>query len=157
MLATNIPYLHCRNGIFYYRNQSVWKSYRTRCKKDAFRKLSFTLFGTTSALNDTKLTVNDTSATPPDSKLTAYDPVVTLPSTSELIKAYLSEYGNRWCDREYTRIESSVAFLPVCVIIRQIATELKASILAFKTVTTFNRYLKYFNAFFRWVLAPIMP
>jgi len=31
--------------------------------------------------------------------------------------------------------------------------ELKSSILAIKTVTTFNRYLKYFNALYRWVLA----
>jgi hypothetical protein len=33
MLETNIPYFHCRNGIYYYRYQSVWKSLRTSCKK----------------------------------------------------------------------------------------------------------------------------
>ena len=115
MLATKIPYLHCGNGIYYYRNQSVWKSLKTRCKKEAFRKVSHILFGTTPDLNDTALTVNDTSATP-DSKLTVKYPVVSLPSTSELIKAYLSENGNQWCAKEYTRIESSLAFLHKCVI-----------------------------------------
>jgi len=150
MLATNIPYLHCRNGIYYYRNQSVWKSLKTRCKKEAFRKLCFTLFGTLPTLNDTSLTPNDTAVTSPESNLAAS---YTLPSTSKLIEAYLTENGSRWCDREYTRIKSSLAFLPDCVITRQIAIELKASILKIKTVTTFNRYLKFFNAFYRWVLA----
>jgi integrase len=140
MLATKIPYLHCRNGIYYYRNQSVWKSLRTRCKKEAFRKVSHILFGSPSAVNDTALT--ELSATPKQ-----------ITSTTHLIKAYLAENGNRWCAREYTRIESSLAFLPKCVITRQIAIDLKASILKIKTVTTFNRYLKYFNAFYRWVLA----
>lgn len=43
--------------------------------------------------------------------------------------------------------------MPSGFITRQIAIELKASILALKTITTFNRYLKYLNAFYRWVLA----
>jgi len=39
MLSANIPHLYTRNGIYYYRNNSVWKSLRTRCKREAFRKL----------------------------------------------------------------------------------------------------------------------
>ncbi|MBA6389220.1 site-specific integrase [Colwellia sp. BRX10-3] len=140
MLTTKIPYLHCRNGIYYYRNQSVWKSLRTRCKKEAFRKVSHILFGSSSAVNDTALT--EPPAKPKQ-----------ITSTTNLIKAYLAENGNRWCAREYTRIESSLAFLPKCVITRQIAIDLKASILVIKTATTFNRYLKYFNALYRWILA----
>jgi integrase len=101
MLATKIPYLHCRNGIYYYCNQSVWKSLRTRCKKEAFRKVSHILFGSPSAVNYTVLT--EPSAIP--KKIT---------STTNLIKA---------------------------------------SILVIKTATTFNRYLTYFNALYRWILA----
>jgi integrase len=101
MLATKIPYLHCRNGIYYYCNQSVWKSLRTRCKKEAFRKVSHILFGSPSAVNYTVLT--EPSAIP--KKIT---------STTNLIKA------------------------PILVI---------------KTATTFNRYLTYFNALYRWILA----
>lgn len=149
MLSANIPHLYIRNGIYYYRNNSVWKSLRTRCKKEAFRKLSFTLFGATQAVSDTTLRVNNTSFTPSNTKLTPKD----TPSTSKLINAYLSENGSRWCAREYTRIQSSLGFLPKGIITRQIAIELKASILKIKTVTTFNRYLKYFNALYRWILA----
>jgi len=140
MLATKIPYLHCRNGIYYYRNQSVWKSLKTRCKKEAFRKVSHILFGSPPAVNDTALT--EPPATPKQ-----------ITSTTNLIKAYLAENGNRWCAREYTRIKSSFSYLPKGVITRQIAIELKASILKVKTATTFNRYLKYFNALYRWILA----
>lgn len=137
MLSANIPHLYSRNGIYYYRNNSVWKSLRTRCKKEAFEKLAYVLFGTTPS-NDDK-----------PKKTLPNQP----PSTSKLIKAYLAENGNRWCAREYTRIESSLKFLPKGVITREIAIELKASILQVKTVTSFNRYLKFFNAFYRWVLA----
>mgnify|MGYP005987148379 CR=1 FL=1 len=137
MIATKIPYLHCRNGIYYYRNQSVWKSLRTRCKKDAFRKVSHILFGTTPAENTNQQTA----------------PKPATPSTAQLIKAYLNENGHRWCVREYTRINSALGFLPKEFITKQKAIDLKASILKVKTVTTFNRYLKYFNAFYRWVLA----
>jgi len=49
MFATNIPYLHCRNGIYYYRNQSVWKSLRTRFKQEALIAIS----GATLVINDT--------------------------------------------------------------------------------------------------------
>ena len=146
MKASNIPYLHCRNGIYYYRNQSVWKSLKTRCKKEAFRKLSFTLFGTSPALNDTKVTPENTSLTLSGSKLTSSD-------TSSLISAYLAENGNRWCAREYTRIKNALSFLPKGVISREAAIKLKTDILSTKTTTTFNRYLKYFNGLFRWGLA----
>jgi integrase len=150
MKSANIPHLYIRNGIYYYRNNSIWQSLRTRCKKEAFKKLSFTLFGTTPAIQDTTVPSNNTSFTPTDTKQT---PNNTLPSTSELIKAYLAENGNRWCAREYTRINSSLGFLPKGVITRQIAIELKASLLKVKTATTFNRYLKYFNSLYRWILA----
>lgn len=95
MSATKIPYLHCRNGIYYYRNQSVWKSLRTRCKKDAFRKVSHILFGTTPAENTNQQTA----------------PKPATPSTAQLIKAYLNENGHRWCVREYTRINSALYLL----------------------------------------------
>ena len=137
MLATKIPYLHCRNGIYYYRNQSTWKSLRTRCKKEAFRKVSHILFGTTPAVNTNLHSIANTAT----------------PSTTELIKAYLKENGHRWCAREYTRIDSALGFLPKEFITKQKAIDLKAGILKVKTVTTFNRYLKYFNAFYRWILA----
>lgn len=153
MLATNIPYLHCRNGIYYYRNQSVWKSLKTRCKKEAFRKLSFTLFGTTPAVNDTSSRHHDTPIGLSEPKLMIKDTIATLPCTSKLITAYLAENGDRWCAREYTRIKSSLGFLPKGLISREIAIELKASILSIKTVATFNRYLKYFNGLYSWVLA----
>ena len=96
MLATNIPYLHCRNGIYYYRNQSTWKSLRTRCKQEAFKKLCITMFGVTPALTNTTTSLNDTSCTVNDAKLAVNDD---LPTTPNLIKAYLAENGNRWCAR----------------------------------------------------------
>ena len=130
MLATKIPYLHCRNGIYYYRNQSTWKSLRTRCKKEAFRKVSHILFGTTPAENSTQQPIAKPA----------------IPSTEQLIKAYLKENGDRWCIREFKRVNSALGFLPSGFITRDIAIKLKATILKVKTVTTFNRYLKYFNA-----------
>jgi integrase len=150
MKSANIPHLYIRNGIYYYRNNSVWKSLKTRCKKEAFKKLSFTLFGTTPALSDTSFRPDDASVTPIDIKPTPND---TIPNVSELVTAYLNENSDRWCAREYTRIKSSLGFLPTGVITRQIAIELKVSLLKTKTATTFNRYLKYFNALYRWVLA----
>jgi len=150
MKSANIPHLYSRNGIYYYRNNNVWKSLRTRCKKEAFRKLSLTLFSTTPAFKNTSSTATHTSLIVNSSQLT---PNNTIPCTSKLIKAYLDENGNRWCAREYTRIKSSLGFLPKGVISRKTAIDLKASILEVKTVTTFNRYLKYFNALFRWALA----
>lgn len=146
MKSAKIPHLYIRNGIYYYRNNTVWKSLRTRCKKEAFRKLSFTLFGTTLAINDNTNSLNDTPFRPQNTNLD-------VPSTSKLIQGYLAENGSRWCDREYKRIKSSLGHLPKGVITRQTAIELKASLLVVKTVTTFNRYLKYFNAFYRWILA----
>jgi integrase len=152
MKASNIPYLYCRNGIYYYRNQTVWKSLKTRCKKEAFRKLSFILFGTSPALNDTIVIPNNTVVRDKATQLTTIDTSDTLCSTS-LIDAYLLENGVRWCAREYTRVKNSLAFLPKGLITKEIAIQLKATILKIKTVTTFNRYLKYFNVFYRWLLA----
>jgi len=150
MKSANIPHLYSRNGIYYYRNNNVWKSLRTRCKKEAFRKLTITLFGSKPASKDTSSTDTHTYSTVNNSDIA---PDNTTPCTSALIKAYLDENGNRWCAREYTRIKSSLGFLPNGVITRQTAINLKASILEVKTVTTFNRYLKYFNALYRWALA----
>ncbi|WP_159818429.1 site-specific integrase [Colwellia sp. 20A7] len=137
MKSANIPHLYTRNGIFYYRNNSVWKSLNTRCKKEAFRKVSHILFGTTPATNSNQQSVTK----------------LAIPSTPELIKAYLKENGHRWCAREYTRINSALGFIPKGEISKAVAIKLKTTILKTKTVTTFNRYLKYFNAFYRWVLA----
>ncbi|WP_286271944.1 site-specific integrase [Thalassotalea hakodatensis] len=149
MKSANIPHLYIRNGIYYYRNNTIWKSLRTRCKKTAFRKLSTTLFGTPPAIKDTSITVNDSSSTPPDTQPASNHNT----STMSLIKAYLAENGDRWCEREYTRIKNALSFLPKGEITREIAIELKAVILLTKTVTTFNRYLKYFNALYRWGMA----
>jgi hypothetical protein len=63
MLSANIPHLYNRNGIYYYRNNSVWKSLRTSCKKEVFRKLSITLFGTTPAVYDSYSRPHNTSIT----------------------------------------------------------------------------------------------
>lgn len=139
MKSANIPHLYIRNGIYYYRNNSAWKSLRTRCKKEAFRKVSHILFGTTPAV----ITDSNQQATPKPE----------IPITAQLIKAYLNENGDRWCVREFKRINSALGFLPKEFITREVAIKLKATILKVKTVTTFNRYLKYFNAFYRWVLA----
>ena len=124
MLATNIPYLYCRNGIYYYRNNTVWKSFKTRCKKTASRKLSITLFGTPPVIKDTSITVNDSSSTQADTKTTLnYSS-----STTSLFKAYLAENGDRWCAREYTRIKSALSFLPKGNITKETAIELNTSI-----------------------------
>jgi len=95
------------------------------------------LFGTTPATNTNQQAL----------------PKLNTPSTLQLIKAYLNENGDRWCVREFTRINSVLGFLPKEFITKQKAIDLKASILKVKTATTFNRYLKYFNAFYRWFLA----
>ena len=68
MLATKIPYLYSRNGIYYYRNQSTWKSLRTRCKQEAFKNLCIAMFGTTPALTNTTTSLNYTSCTVKDAK-----------------------------------------------------------------------------------------
>ena len=86
MLSANIPHLYTRNGIYYYRNNSHWKSLRTRYKKEAFKKLSFTMFDTTQALNDTVLACKSIAVTTQNTKLPPYYSIVILPSTSELIK-----------------------------------------------------------------------
>lgn len=99
MLSANIPHLYIRNGIYYYRNNSVWKSLRTRCKKEAFRKISHILFSTTAAANDSKISPNDILVTPSKAKLSSYDFIIIQPSTYELIKAYLAENRSRWCSR----------------------------------------------------------
>lgn len=73
--------------------------------------------------------------------------------TAELVKAYLLENSPRWCARETTRVTNSLKFLPEILPTRDDAIHLKQSLLIEKTPITFNRYLKYFNAFYRWVMA----
>jgi len=48
MQSAEIPHLYLRNGIYYYRNNTIWKSLRTRCKKEAFKLLINVLHGTMS-------------------------------------------------------------------------------------------------------------
>lgn len=79
--------------------------------------------------------------------------VASSPSFSVLIKAYFKENGHRWSLREYTRIENSLKFLPKSHITKEKAIAVKQSLLKEKTIPTFNRYLKYFNAFYKWVIA----
>jgi len=79
--------------------------------------------------------------------------VAVSPKFGVLIKAYLDENGHRWSLREYTRIENSLKFLPKTNLNKESAIAVKQSLLKIKTIPTFNRYLKYFNAFFRWVIA----
>lgn len=57
------------------------------------------------------------------------------PNTKKLITEYLKENGHRWSSREYTRVNSYLQFLSE------------------SSITTFNRYIKYYNAFYRWVIA----
>jgi len=79
------------------------------------------MFGTTPAVNDIKLTAGETPVTPSNTKLAPND----IPSTSKLIKDCLAESCNRWCARKYTRIETSLGFLPKEIITKKIAIELK--------------------------------
>jgi integrase len=140
MQATNIPYLFCRNGIYYYRNQSVWKSLKTRCKKEAFTKMSFIISGNGNTENSNKLESSQNSLSKQF-------------KTQDLIKMYIDENSSRWCAREVTRVYSTLSFLPNKNITREVAIQLKLELLKIKTVSTFNRYLKYFNSFYRWVVA----
>jgi integrase len=147
MLATNIPYLYSRNGIYYYRNQSIWKSLKTKCKLQAFKLLCKHM----SASGDkSPLLVTAAVASIP---LKAESIPIVAKATHELVNAYLKENSPRWCKREVTRITSCLKFLPDILPTREIAIKLKQSILETKTSTTFNRYLKYFNAFYKWIIA----
>jgi hypothetical protein len=101
MKSTKIPYLYSRNGIFYYRYQSTWKSLKTRCKREAFRKLSHILFGTSSSADDHQ---------PVDTVTKTSIKKETVPKLSKLIQAYMKENGSRWNAREYTRINSILKF-----------------------------------------------
>lgn len=143
MKATNIPYLYNRNGVFYYRYKSTWKSLKTHCKRDAFERLSQIIAGAVSATQKNQLEVTAPEVEKTSSSL----------NTFEFVQAYLKENGHRWCAREYTRINNVLGTLPKCSITREKAIELKKQILANKTITTFNRYIKYFSAFYRWVIA----
>jgi len=69
----------------------------------------------------------------------------------------MKENGVRWCAREYTRINNALTFLPNVHVNREKMIALKHSILAIKAVSTFNRYLKYFNALDHWLQKTITP
>ncbi|WP_019025772.1 hypothetical protein [Colwellia piezophila] len=117
MQSANIPHLYIRNGIYYYRNNSYWKSLRTRCKKEAFKQLAHLLFGTVSEVVDkspTKVSC-DAEASKPQSSAA----VASSPKFGVLIKAYLDEHGHRWSLREYTRIENPLKFLPKKISIKK--------------------------------------
>lgn len=152
MKASNIPYLHCRNGIYYYRNQSTWKSLKTRCKTQAFKILVNVLSGTMSGEED-KSTYQEVSYDAKASTPQSSAAVAPTPKFDLLIQSYLDENCHRWCSREYGRIKSTLKHLPTSNITKEVAIELKQSLLKDKTVSTFNRYLKYFNAFFRWLIS----
>lgn len=153
MKATNIPYLHCRNGIYYYRNQSTWKSLKTRCKTQAFKLLIGILSaGAKSDVLD-ESTYQEVSC---DAKASTPHCVTTAnpsPKYNTLINVYLDENSHRWSLKEYSRIESTLEHLPKFHITKAKAIALKKALLKDKTVSTFNRYLKYFNAFFRWLIS----
>lgn len=147
MIVTEIPYLYHRNGIYYYRNQSIWKSLKTKCKLQAFKLMCKHM----SASGDkSPLLVTAAVASPPD--YSENTPIVAK-ATHELVHAYLQENSPRWSSREVTRIKNCLKFLPDILPNREAAIKLKQSILEAKTTTTFNRYLKYFNSFYKWAMA----
>tara|TARA_B110000211_G_scaffold231060_1_gene291875 strand:+ start:218 stop:1180 length:963 start_codon:yes stop_codon:yes gene_type:complete len=74
-------------------------------------------------------------------------------ATHLLVDAFLKENSPRWGGREVTRITNCLKFLPDKLPTKEGAIKLKQSILQTKTPTTFNRYLKYFNAFYNWLMA----
>lgn len=147
MLATNIPYLYLRNNVYYYRNQSIWKSLKTKCKLQAFKLMCHHMSGSV----DKSPSVSSPAVAPftecPESEANVAN------ATRKLVDAYLKENSPRWSQRETTRITSCLAFLPDTLPTKQRAIELKLSILKTKTTTTFNRYLKYFNSFYTWVMS----
>lgn len=147
MIATKIPYLYYRNGIYYYRNQSIWKSLKTKCKLQAFKLMCKHM---SAAGDKSPSLVTATVASFPD--CSESKPIVAK-ATHELVDAYLQENSPRWCQREATRVTSCLKFLPDILPTREAAIKLKQSILETKTTTTFNRYLKYFNAFYKWVMS----
>jgi len=147
MIATKTPYLYDRNGIYYYRNQSIWKSLKTRCKLEAFKLMCKHM----SASGDKSPSL-DTAAVASFPIDTEIKPIVAK-ATPELVDAYLKESSPRWSSRETTRITSCLKLLPNILPNREVAIKLKQSILTTKTTTTFNRYLKYYNAFFKWIMS----
>ena len=127
MISANIPYLYNRNGIYYYRTRTKWLSLKTRCKTKVFQSLCIIISSAMSYTESSKeILVSDTA--------TIYSFQKT-PNTKKLITEYLKENGHRWSSREYTRVNSSLQFLSE------------------SSITTFNRYIKYYNAFYRWVIA----
>lgn len=127
IISANIPYLYNRNGIYYYRTRTKWLSLKTRCKTKVFQSLCIIISSAMSYTESSKeILVSDTA--------TIYSFQKT-PNTKKLITEYLKENGHRWSSREYTRVNSSLQFLSE------------------SSITTFNRYIKYYNAFYRWVIA----
>lgn len=145
MISANIPYLYNRNGIYYYRTRTKWLSLKTRCKTKVFQSLCIIISSAMSYTESSKeILVSDTA--------TIYS-FQKPPNTKKLITEYLKENGHRWSSREYTRVNSSLQFLSESSITKDDVVQLKKSLLTSKTVTTFNRYIKYYNAFYRWDIA----
>lgn len=144
MIATNIPYLYNRNGIYYYRTRTKWLSLKTRCKTQAFQSLCKMISSAMSNTESSKETLVFDTAT-----ISSFQTVL---NTKQLITEYLKENGHRWSSREYSRVNSSLQFLPESSINKDKAVQLKRLLLTSKTVTTFNRYIKYYNAFYRWII-----
>ena len=65
----------------------------------------------------------------------------TVLNTKQLITEYLKENGHRWSSREYSRVNSSLQFLPESSINKDKAVQLKILLLTSKTVTTIRRQL----------------
>lgn len=147
MIATNIPYLYLRNTTYYYRNQSTWKSLKTKCKTEAFKLMCMHM-----SFSSSKLASDSSAAV---ASLPVQDESVTnvAVATRKLVTAYLQENGSRWAQRELSRVEGCLKFLPKELPDKEEAISIKHSILEVKTPNTFNRYVKYFTAFYKWAMS----
>jgi hypothetical protein len=128
MKTSKVPYLYCRNGIYYSRIHNKWKSLRTRCIKEAIQKLSSILNGVEIAQE--KLKPLQAPQSVPDGFVI----------TDNTINEYLAENGLRWTEREYRRVSNCLNRLPQGHMTRAKALQLKADILKEKTANTFHSY-----------------
>jgi integrase len=141
MKTSKVPYLYCRNGIYYSRIHNKWKSLRTRCIKEAIQKLSSILNGVEIAQEKSK---------PLQAPQSVPDGFVI---TDNTINEYLAENGLRWTEREYRRVSNCLNRLPQGQMTRAKALQLKADILKEKTAHTFNYHNKICTAFAKWIIA----
>ena len=147
MIATNIPYLYLRNTTYYYRNQSTWKSLKTKCKTEAFKLMCMHMSFSSSKL------ASDSSAAVASLPVKAESITNVAVATRKLVNAYLQENRSRWAQRELSRIKACLSFLPPKLPNKEEAISLKKSILEVKTPNTLNRYIKYFTAFYKWLMS----